>query len=104
MDKHHVHVYASRNNDDTIVKADRSFTIGRKNWVCANSIYGARASVVLYSIVETAKANDLKVYDYLEYLIDELAKHAEDTSCEFLKDLLPWSQTVQEKCKNRKKS
>lgn len=65
------------------------FTIGHKNWVCANSIYGARASAVLYNIVETAKANDLKVYDYLEYLIDELAKHAEDSSREFLKDLLP---------------
>lgn len=41
------------------------------------------------------KANDLKVYDYLEYLIDELAKHSEDTSREFLKDLLPWPQAVQ---------
>ena len=78
--------------------------IGRKNWVYANSIHGARASAVLYSIVETARANDLKVYGYLEYLIDELAKHAEDISREFLKDLLPWSQAVQERCKNRKKS
>ena len=55
---------------------------------------------MLYSIVETAKANDLKVYDYLEYLIGELAKHAEDANHEFLKDLLPWSQAVQDKCKN----
>ena len=85
-------------------QAIRPFTIGRKNWVCANSIHGARASAVLYSIVETAKANDLRVYDYLEYLIDKLAKHSEDTSREFLKNLLPWSQAVQEKCKNRKKS
>ena len=44
-------------------QAIRPFTIGRKNWVCANSINGARASAVLYSIVETAKANDFKVYD-----------------------------------------
>ena len=85
-------------------QAIRPFTIGRKNWVCANSIHGARASAELYSIVETAKANDLKVYDYLEYLIDELAKHSENTSREFLKDLFPWSQAVQEKCKNPAKS
>ena len=64
----------------------------------------AWASAVLYSIAETAKANDLKVYDYPEYLIGELAKHAVDASREFPQDLLPWSQAVQEKCKNRKKS
>ena len=59
---------------------------------------------MLYSIVETVKANGLKVYDYLEYLIDELAKHAEDINREFLKDLLPWFQAIQEECKNRNKS
>ena len=80
----------------------RPFTIGRKNWVCANSIHGASASAILYSIVETAKANDLKVYDYLEFLLTELTKHAEDTDREFLKDLLHWSETVQKKCSNRK--
>ncbi len=57
---------------------------------------------MLYSIVETDTANDLKVYDYLEYLIDELAKHVEDTGHEFLLDLLPWSQAVQGKCKIEK--
>ena len=65
--------------------------------MCANSIHGASASAILYSIAETAKANDLKVYDYLEFLPAELPKHAEDTDREFLKDLLPWSETVQEK-------
>lgn len=63
-------------------QAIRPFTIGRKNWVCANSIHGARTSAVLYSIVETAKVNDLKVYDYMEYLINESAKHTEDTNRE----------------------
>lgn len=85
-------------------QAIRPFTIGRKNWVCANSILGAKASAILYSIVETAKANGLKVYDYLEFLLSELAKHAGDTDRDFLKDLLPWSEVVQEKCSNRKKS
>ena len=56
----------------------------------------SQASAVLYNIVETAKANDLKAYDYLEYSIDELAKHAEDTGCEFIQDFLPWPQSVQE--------
>ena len=72
--------------------------------VSANSTHGASASAILYSIVETAKANNLKVYDYLEFLLTELPKHAEDTDRKFLKDLPPWSETVQEKCSNRKKS
>ena len=91
--------------DNNLAKqAIRPFTIGRKNWVCENSIHGVRASAVLYSIVETAKANELRVYDYLEFLFSELAEHAKDTSREFLQDLLPWSPVVQDKCKNRKKS
>ncbi len=85
-------------------QAIRPFTLGRKNWVCINSVHGAEASAVLYSIVETVKANDLKVYDYLELLLTELPKHAEDTNRDFLEDLLPWSKTVQEKCSNKKKS
>lgn len=70
----------------------------------ANSILGARASTILYSIVETAKVNGLKVYDYLEFLLSKLAKHAGDTDRAFLKDLLPWTEVIQEKYSNRKKS
>ena len=85
-------------------QAIRPFTLGRKNWVCINSIHGAEASAILYSIVETAKANGLKVYDYLELLLTEMPKHAEDSNRDFLDDLLPWTKTVQEKCSSRKKS
>ena len=61
-------------------------------------------SAILYSLVETAKANNLRVYEYLEYLLSELAEHADDTNRDFLKDLLPWSELVQEKCHSLKKS
>lgn len=50
----------------------RPFTLGRKNWVNMDSIRGAQASAILYSLVETAKANNLRVYEYLEYLLDIL--------------------------------
>ena len=69
-----------------------------------NSVHGAEASAILYSIVATAKTNGLKFYDYPELLLTELPKHAEDSNCDFPDDLLPWSKTVQEKCSNRKKS
>lgn len=76
-------------------QAIRPFTLGRKNWVNMYSTKGAHASAVLYSLVETAKANNLRVRDYLEFLIDELVKHADDTDRDFMEDLLPWSKNVQ---------
>ena len=69
-----------------------------------DSIRGAQTSAILYSLVETAKANNLRVYEYLELLLTELAEHTDDTDRDFLKDLLPWSDNVQEKCKSLKKS
>ena len=85
-------------------QAIRPFTLGRKNWVNMDSIRGAQASAILYSLVETAKANNLRVYEYLEFLLDGLAKHADDTSRDFIKELLPWSETAHEKCHSLKKS
>lgn len=85
-------------------QAIRPFTLGRKNWVNMDSIRGAQASAILYSLVETAKANNLRVYEYLEFLLDGLAKHADDTRRDFIKELIPWSETAQEKCHSLKKS
>jgi len=49
--------------------AIRPFTIGRKNWLFSDSSKVATAGATIYSIVETAKANGLNVYTYLEYLL-----------------------------------
>ena len=49
---------------------------------------------LLYSIAETAKANNLKPYNYIEYLLSEISHHMEDTGRSFLKDLLPWSPKI----------
>lgn len=46
-------------------QAIRPFTIGRKNFVLIESSNGAKASAILYSLVETAKANGLNTYEYL---------------------------------------
>lgn len=64
----------------------RPFTIGRKNWLFANSQAGAQASANLYSLMETAKANDLNPYAFLKYLFTELP-NAEDV--EAFERLLP---------------
>ena len=56
-----------------------------------DTINGAKTSAIIYSIVETAKANNLKPYDYIPYILEEIPKHMDDTDCSFLENLLPWS-------------
>lgn len=79
-------------------RAIRPFTIGRANWHIIDTIHGAEASAVIYSLVETAKANNLKIYEYLKHLLTEIPKHIDDTSMDFLEDLLPWSEKLPEEC------
>lgn len=61
-----------------------------------DTINGATSSAIIYSIAKTAKANNLKPYDYFEYLLTEIQKYEEDTNTDFLKALLPWSETLPE--------
>ena len=82
----------------------RGFCIGKKNWVMIDTIAGAKASAIIYSIAETAKANNLKPYDYFEYLLTEIPKHPDDTDRSFLDDLLPWSPSLPANCRKPDKS
>ena len=79
-------------------RAIRPFTIGRKNFVIIESENGAKASAILYSLVETAKANQINTYKYLELLLTEIPKHMDDKNLDFIDDLLPWSPLVQKQC------
>ena len=54
----------------------RPFAIGRKNWLFSNSVDGAVASGMWYSLIQTAKANGLEPFDYLRKMLDKLP-HAE---------------------------
>ncbi len=75
-------------------RAIRGFCVGKKNWQMIDTIHGAASSAIIYSIAETAKANNLKPYDYFEYLLTEIPKHADDRDRSFLPDLLPWSDKL----------
>lgn len=75
-------------------RAIRGFCVGKKNWQMIDTINGAKTSAMIYSIAETAKANNLKPYDYFEHLLEEIPKHMEDTDRSFLEDLLPWSDNL----------
>lgn len=77
-------------------RAIRGFCIGKKNWQMIDTINGAHSSAIIYSIAETAKANNLKPYDYFLYLLEEIPKHMDEEDRSFLEDLLPWSQKLPE--------
>ena len=67
-------------------RAIKPFVIGRKNWLFSQTANGANASAMLYSIVETAKANGLIPYDYISYCLTQICK----PGCQ-IDDLLPWN-------------
>jgi transposase len=68
--------------------AIRPFVVGRKGWLFSDTVKGAAASANLYSLVETAKANNVEPHGYLSLLFERLphAKTIED-----FETLLPWN-------------
>ena len=58
----------------------KSTVIGRKNFLFSNTPRGAKASAVIYSIVETVEANGLKLQAYLQHLFEQLPQLADPTS------------------------
>lgn len=73
-------------------RAIRPFTIGRKNWMFSNSPAGAHASANLYSLVETAKANNINPHKYLKHLFETLPNI--DVHADEIDALLPWNVTL----------
>ncbi|MCI5827844.1 MAG: IS66 family transposase [Lachnospiraceae bacterium] len=93
-------------DDSASERALRNFTIGRKNWMTINTIRGAQASAVIYSLTETARANNLNVYYYLEHLLTELPPlirkngNIEESK---LEPLMPWSKTLPADCYSKRR-
>jgi len=68
--------------------AIRPFVIGRKAWLFSDTPAGASASAIIYSLVETAKANGVEPYTWLRHVLEHLP--AARTADEMDK-LLPWN-------------
>ena len=84
----------------------KPFATARRAWLFADTPRGAFANGVLYTLVESARANELDVYEYLKHLLTEMPNnhHLEDPSV--IDSLLPWSKELPEQChlkRNRKK-
>lgn len=76
----------------------RPFVIGRKNWLFSNTPKGATSSATIYSIIETAKANQLKPFHYLTHLFERLPNIDIENPDE-LDTLMPWSDTLPDTCR-----
>ena len=74
-----------------------------KNWRLNDTVHGAQANAIAYSIAETAKANYLKPLAYFKHLLTELPKIESMDDLDKLDDLLPWSSTLPEVCKKNVK-
>ena len=74
----------------------KSYAIGRKNSLFHASAAGAKASALVYSMIETAKANKLNVFQYLYILLLYMPDHKDDPAA--VEMLLPWSSFIKEHC------
>jgi hypothetical protein len=93
-------------DDSASERALRNFTVGRKNWVTINTIRGAKASAIIYSITETARANNLNVYYYIRHLLTELPCLVdEDGNIDKskLEPLMPWSKNLPTECYSKRR-
>ena len=64
----------------------------RRNWLFSCSIEGAEAAAILFTLIETAKANQAHPYYYLKYLLETLPKQKITKENSFLDDCMPWSE------------
>ncbi len=80
-------------DNNTAEQRIKPFVIGRKNWMVNQTPRGADASALLYSLVQTAKANNLEPFSYLKYLLTELPKLKRHYDAAELDQFLPWNLT-----------
>ena len=79
-------------------RAIKPFVIGRKNFLFSKNPKGATASALIYSVIETAKANGLSPYHYLVYLFEKLP-NIDLMNLDQVDDLLPWSASIPDSCR-----
>ena len=82
-------------SNNRIENSVRPFALGRKNWLFCNTVNGAKASAIVFSIIETAKENGLKPFEYLEFLLETMP----NTTISSLDSLLPWGDAVPDRCR-----
>ena len=91
-------------DNNTTESALRSFCLHKHTWKLIDSLDGANASAIIYSITETAKANNLNPFRYLEHVLTVLKDHQDDREYSFIDDILPWSEKLPAICRSKTKA
>lgn len=78
-------------SNNQVENAIRPLVVGRKNWLFSDTPEGAEASAIVYSLIETAKANGLIVERYLLHILTVLPERFACDPKAAIDDLLPWS-------------
>ena len=81
--------------------AIRPFVIGRKNWLFSDTVKGAKSSAIIYSLIETAKANSIEPYTYLNLILTDMQYIGKPFSNEELEGFMPWSEELKESIASR---
>lgn len=81
-------------SNNQVENAIRPFVVGRKRWLFADTPQGAKASAIIYSLMETAKANSLRPDDDLLHLLSILPECVERNKDFEVDDPLPWSEEM----------
>lgn len=84
-------------SNNQVENAIRPFVVGRKGWLFSDTTQGARASAVIYSLIETAKANNIKPAEWLEHVLLVSSDRFAHVPNYDVDDLLPWSDEMQTK-------
>ena len=77
-------------------RAIRPFAVHRKNWLFADTPGGAKANAIMYSVIESAKVNNLNIYKYITYLLQVLPQLEGEQTEEQIEKYLPWSKDLPE--------
>jgi len=72
------------NNNNQSERAIKPFVIGRKGWLFADSVAGAEAAAIIFSLVETCKHHDIEAYDWFRYVLQQIPLCQSDADMEAL--------------------
>lgn len=82
----------------------RPFATARRAWLFADTPKGATANAVLYTLVESARANALDVYAYLKYLLTEMPNNRYLENPEIIDRYLPWATELPDECRLKREN
>ena len=82
-------------------RAIKPFVMARKNFLFSNTKRGAKQSSIYFSMIETAKMNDLDPYKYLRYVLERMSKEKQED--QLIQELLPYSKKLPRELYKRKR-